>query len=48
MKIKKFNIKKFLNKLIPKTKDQKHLEYLREEVKNGNLLHVDDGIKNGE
>lgn len=41
-------IKNFLNKLVPKTKEQKHLEFLREEVKKGNILHVDDGIKNGE
>lgn len=42
----KMNFKKFLNKLIPKTKNQKHLDWLQLEYDKGNYLHINDGIIN--
>ncbi len=31
----------FLSRLIPKTKEQKHREWLIEEYKKGHVLHID-------
>lgn len=40
------NFKNFFKNFFPKTKEQKHLDWLNEEVEKGHYLHIDDGVKN--